>query len=97
MRFTITPAELLAELGWANKKRGNWLTMKKCPFCGGGEGGDAFTFAVHGTDGNFFCHRSKCGMRGSFWGLLETVGRNPREYFEKDGTKAKTKKKFIYR
>ncbi len=92
MSFNITPNQFAAEIGWKTQKRGNWLTLKKCPFCGGGESEDVFTFAIHALDGNYFCHRSKCGEKGNFWKLIETTGRNPRDYWEKENKK----KKFIY-
>lgn len=95
MNWTTTPAEFIKTLGWKAVRRGNWLTTKHCPFCGGGNGGDTFTFAVHATDGNFFCHRAKCGESGSFWGLIERVGQNPKDYLgERD--KKNGKKRFIY-
>jgi hypothetical protein len=96
--FRITPAEFLRELGWEFKKRDVWLTVKICPFCDGGASRDLNSFSVHETDGNYFCHRQKCSVGGSFWKLVESQGRNPREYLgeRKDGFVKRRKKKFIY-
>lgn len=93
--FKITPAEFLSEIGWQFKRRGAWLTLRICPFCDGGDGGrDLFTFAVHATEGNYFCHRAKCGARGTFWGLIESQGRQASDYFgEREQT---TSKRFVY-
>lgn len=92
MSWNIKPGQFLTSLGWKFSRRGVWLTTKECPFCKGGESGDAFTFAVHSQDGNYFCHRSKCGEKGSFWKLIEESGQNPRNYWEKE-----KKKKYLYR
>lgn len=98
LHFSITPAVFLREIGWRFKPRGDWLSLKYCPFCDGGSSGDAFTFAVHAEDGNYFCHRAKCGEKGSFWNLIKSQGRNPRDYLSDDVRKPnrKKKKKFIY-
>lgn len=95
MEFNIKPAEFLQEIGWQFKARGEWLSLKLCPFCSGGNSCDVFTFAVHATDGNFFCHRSKCSISGNFWKLIELNQRNPRAYIG-EKTFKKRKKKFIY-
>lgn len=94
--FTISPSEFLSEIGWRFSRRGSWLSVKRCPFCGGGYSGDVFTFAVHSADGNYFCHRTKCGARGSFWSLIESQGKNPRDYTGTSFAPKQTKKRFIY-
>ncbi len=97
--FTITPAEFLDRIGWQFKKRGNWLSLKICPFCEGGRSGDQFTFVVHAADGNYSCQRSKCGASGSFWRLMETRQYNPRDFLTEGDKKPKNrkrKKKFVY-
>lgn len=91
--FLVKPAEFLTDLGWKYTRRGVWLVLKVCPFCDGGYSNDVFTFAVHSQDGNYFCHRAKCGVKGSFWKLIESQGKEPRDYREKAKTK---KKRFIY-
>lgn len=93
MSWNIRPAEFMRVLGWTPKTRGQWLTIKRCPFCGGGSHQDPYTFAVHSTDGNFFCLRSTCGERGNFWKLIESAGRDPREYWVKEKTQTTTKTK----
>lgn len=92
MNYSITPEQFLREIGWTFKRRANWLTLRYCPFCTGGDSKDIFTFAVHITGGNFFCHRQKCGVKGSFWKLIESQNKNPRDYAER----AKSKKRFVY-
>lgn len=94
--FNITPADFLREIGWQFKLRGEWLSLKYCPFCQGGSSRDVFTFAVHKLDGNFFCHRSKCGMSGNFWKLIELNNRNPRDYIGERQQSKKRQKKYIY-
>lgn len=97
--FTITPEELLRRLGWQFVRRRNWLSLKTCPFCGGGRSGDRHTFVVHAEDGNYSCQRSKCGASGSFWRLMETQHFNPREFLTGDAkgrNRGARKKKFVY-
>jgi hypothetical protein len=96
MSFNIRPIEFMRELGWSPKTRGQWLTIQRCPFCGGGSSGDVFTFAVHSTDGNFFCHRAKCGERGNFWKLIESASYNPRDYWEPEDKQQSKKTKWRY-
>lgn len=97
LTFSITPTALLNQLGWKFKKRGQWLTVKECPVCGGGESKDKDTFAIHEKDGNFFCLRGKCGIRGGFWKFLEACELDPKDYINKDGKFKRTKKKkYIY-
>lgn len=101
MKFNITPSEVLQQLGWKYKQKGNWLVLPHCPNCQGGEHRDIGTFAVHAMDGNFFCHRAKCGYRGTFWGLLLSIGEDPKEYLISDESypkRPKTEKKrgYIY-
>lgn len=93
MNWKITPEEFLREIGADYKKRGKWLTLRNCIFCDGAEDGDSFSLCVHVTDGNYFCHRAKsCGERGSFWKLIQSFGREPREYL---GERRSTKN-FVY-
>lgn len=88
----MTPQEFLQDTGWKFVRRGAWLVVKVCPFCSGGHSGDTMTFVVHERDGNFSCLRSKCGASGTFWKLIASTGKNPRDYIE-----AKPKKKrFMY-
>lgn len=95
--WKITPADFLREVGLAHKKRGSWLQVATCIFCDGGGSNDKFSLNVHEKDGNFFCHRSKCGMRGSFWKFIELNHRDPREYLgEKRSKGKKMKKRFIF-
>lgn len=90
----MTPSNFLADIGWSYQKRGKFLSMKYCPFCDGGQHGDSFTFIVHASDGNYSCQRSKCGASGSFWSLIESQGREPREYIQRKSSEKK--KRFVY-
>jgi hypothetical protein len=92
--WTTTPAEFLREIGAVFKKRGKWLQISSCPFCGGGGSSDKYSLNVHETDGNFFCHRSKCGMRGSFWKFIELNNRDPKDYLSE--RRKSTKKRYIF-
>lgn len=94
MTFDITPEQFLNEVGAQFVKRTRWLSLKICPFCDGGDRGEKYSFSVHKTDGNYFCHRNKCGARGSFWKLIEHYGRNPRDY--RGNAPQPKKKKFMY-
>jgi hypothetical protein len=97
MNFSITPENFLRDVGAEFKRRDRWLSLKICPFCGGGRSGDKYSFSVHVQDGNYFCHRAKCEAKGSFWKLIEFYGRNPRDYRGEQEFQPKTKKKrFIY-
>jgi hypothetical protein len=93
VNWNITPVEFLSDLGWANKRRGNWLTMTLCPFCQGGDHKDKMTFIVHVIDGNYSCSRAKCGSRGSFWGLMVAVGKDPKDYLGERIERFKPRKK----
>lgn len=95
--FRVTPEEFLREIGLAFKRRHKWLTLRICPFCDGGRLRDAYSCSVHITDGNYFCHRAKCGAGGSFWAFIESQGRNPRDYLgERIKRPSRNKKRFIY-
>ena len=96
MTFNITPEQFLNDVGAVFTKRARWLSLKYCPFCDGGNSGEKFSFSVHISDGNYFCHRNKCGERGSFWKLIETYGRNPRDYRGDELFRPKKKKKYMY-
>ncbi|MET0753610.1 MAG: hypothetical protein ABWZ66_09560 [Pyrinomonadaceae bacterium] len=97
MIYNITPEQFLNEVGASFVRRVRWLSLKICPFCYGGSSGEKYSFSVHIQDGNFFCHRNKCGERGNFWKLIEFYGRNPRDYRgESDFKPKKKKKKYMY-
>lgn len=54
--------------------RNGQVVADRCPFCGGGESGDADTFAIGLHNGAFLCLRGKCGRKGSFRELCEFFG-----------------------
>jgi hypothetical protein len=94
-KFSMTPMQFLREVGVDFKEKVHWLSVKTCPFCLGGDHGDVFSFAVHKEGGNFSCSRTKCGKRGTFWGLLLHYGYNPRKYIKYEDGKVK-RKRFTY-
>ncbi len=98
VNWNITPAQFLTELGIKYRQRAAWLAVDKCPFCEGGDHRDRFTFIVHGTDGNYSCSRGKCSVSGSFWGLIEAMGKDVSNYRgeRQDMRIGKKKKRFIY-
>lgn len=95
VNWTITPTELLNQLGWQHKTRRGWYVLPICPFCRGGSGRDRETFIVHIQDGNYACLRASCDEKGSFWGLLEFVGENPKDYIGADNLR-QPKQRYIY-
>lgn len=95
VNWTITPTELLNQLGWQFKRRGEWYVLPICPFCHGGNGRDRQTFIVHSTEGHYACLRASCDEKGTFWGLLLSIGENPKEYLGERLTREK-KKGYVY-
>ena len=87
--WNISPKEFLANVGQRTGAKGSWLVLDACPFCGGGDHGDRRTFIVHAADGNYACSRAKCGARGTFWGLIEHFGHDPKDHFGERKAKAK--------
>lgn len=87
IKYKLTPAELLlcANIDIARAK-GNWLTAKRCPGCGGGKSGDVLTFIVHKENGGFKCTRDKCILKGNFWQLFQIFGLDPKDFVESYGT-----------
>ena len=57
---------------------------KYCPFCGGGQNNDKYTFGVNAETGAYNCFRGKCDVSGSIKDLAEHFGEevsaNKREY-----------------
>lgn len=101
--FSIKPREFLDKISAKYKVNGYWLGFYLCPFCGGGDHGlDKWTFAVHSIDGNYNCLREKCDAKGSFWGLIQYFGHDPKQYLAKGGiapkrfTKKGKPKRFVY-
>ena len=102
VEFTLTPEEFLQELGINYKRREDWLGLKWCLFCFGGESKQVHTFAIHAIDGNYSCLRTKCGVKGSFWNLMLHYGYNPVNYIKrtdksfKPKPEKREKTRFIY-
>jgi len=74
-------AAYLAQKGWEFKRRGDWLELRKCPFCKGGQHSDVGTFAVHAIDGNYVCQRGSCAVSGPFARLQEHCGDKPERVY----------------
>lgn len=56
--------------------------MHVCPFCSGGSHNDRWTCVVYLDDGNYKCMRGSCDKAGTFWGLVEHHGDDPKEYYQ---------------
>lgn len=67
--------------GWETKHHtspsGECLQVKLCPFCGGGDHHDRWTFALKLDDGASVCKRGNCGWKGSFLELQRAMGDQP--------------------
>lgn len=98
IKFSITPRELLDEVGVNYKKKEDWLAIRKCIFCDGGQHDDLYTFGVHVREGTFNCLRTSCNEKGSFWELLKHYGYDPAKYIVENSKKPKPNKKsgFVY-
>lgn len=94
--YSIKPAELLSEHGISYKSKREWLSIKSCLFCEGGNHDDYFTFVVHKIEGNYICKRSKCGKNGTFWSLLMYFDLNPKKYLTSTVSEKRSSKRFVY-
>lgn len=105
IEYTITPQQLLSDQGVSFSRKGQWYSCKYCPFCGGGDSKQVYTFGVRVDDFNYNCLRTTCGRAGSFWTLLEHFGLNPKDYVLKRSNSpshqqpnsSKAKSRFVYR
>jgi twinkle protein len=84
--LNLKPYEIesyLREKGLAFRRRGSKAECKTCPFCGGGEHSDHWTFVVYldESGGNFKCMRGSCSQSGSFWQLAEHFGDDPKDFY----------------
>ncbi len=68
-----------------------------CPFCGGGEKRDKYTFALNLHNNNYNCKRGKCGKAGTFFGLAklfnETADKEKSSYKPKKASYIKPSKR----
>lgn len=83
--FTISAAELAAEMGWETKTKTGKLLVKHCPFCRQGQKA-VWTFDLSTESGMYGCFKGNCraARRGSFWNLLVECGRDPKQYWVKE-------------
>lgn len=61
-------------IGGDTRERGTELEWKHCPYCGGGDHGDKWTFAISKETGQFICQRASCGVKGAFVQLARDFG-----------------------
>lgn len=73
----MTPYELAQRHMTPYKTRGSEITPKLCPYCGGGQSKDKYTFALNGETGAFNCKRGECGKQGNFAQLCKHLGEMP--------------------
>lgn len=86
--MNLSPYEIEAYLrgkGLQLRPRGaNKVEAKRCPFCNGGDHGDLWKFVVYTDGGNYKCMRGSCDATGTFWGLAEHFGDDPREFYPRE-------------
>lgn len=77
------------------KIRNGNLSAEYCPFCGGGENGDKYTFGIGLYNGLYQCFRGSCGAKGTFKQLCDHFGEyvDSNLYTEPVLTNNKSKKK----
>ena len=61
------------------------IIPQNCPFCGGGEKADKYTFALNLDKNTYNCKRGKCGKAGTFFNLAKM--------YDETATKEKSKYK----
>lgn len=73
------------EIGAATNTRGNELTFRKCPYCGGDSAHDQNKFSINLKNGQFNCFRASCGVRGNMITLAKdfnfSLGNEVDEYY----------------
>lgn len=83
--MNLSPYDIEAYLrghGMELRRRGaNKVEAKRCPFCNGGDHHDLWKFVVYTDGGNYKCMRGTCDATGTFWGLAEHFGDDPRQYY----------------
>ncbi len=83
------------------KQSGNEILPEHCPYCGGGQKGDKYTFALNVDKQTFNCKRATCAHTGTFWKLCNDFGEiaDSSKNFEMPSQEAKTftppKTKFV--
>lgn len=60
--------------GISTHVKGNELTFKYCPYCGGGDHRDKDTFSINLDTGAYCCLRGSCGRQGHFVQLARDFG-----------------------
>lgn len=63
------------ERAWETRSNGEWITVRRCPLCQGGQRGDQWTFAINRSSGGSVCHRKNgCDWSGSLRELRARLG-----------------------
>ena len=80
-------------------QKGDELVFKYCPYCGGGENRDKYTFSINLTNGAHNCKRSSCGKTGNMISLHKefgfSLGRNVDTYLDREQRHRPYKRKEI--
>jgi twinkle protein len=101
IEYTITPQEVLDSEGIKYSTKGNWLSVKYCPFCHGGQTKQVYTFGIHKFDFNYNCLRTTCGAASNFWNLLIHFGYDPKQFVKRRSHSQKPdrarKSSYVYR
>lgn len=69
---------------------GDEARTRTCPFCGGGESNDLFTFSINLDTGFYTCFRGSCNAKGDFPKLASKLGETT------DFTRASFKTQTVY-
>jgi twinkle protein len=86
-RLKATPFDIenfLINHGLEIRRRGKKAEIKICPFCHGGAHNDLWKCVVYldESGGNYKCMRGSCNATGTFWGLVEHFGEDPKKFYE---------------
>lgn len=70
----MNPGEFAQKHLYPYKVKGNEIIPERCPYCGGGEHGDKYTFALNTDKLTYNCKRGKCNVSGTFSKLCSDFG-----------------------
>jgi len=70
----ITSFELADRYLKPYRQNGDEIYARYCPFCGGGQRKDKYTFCFNVRKETYICHRGKCGEKGTFRQLARYFG-----------------------
>lgn len=74
------------------RRRGNRVELETCIFCHGGDHNDKWKMVVYldESGGNYSCSRGSCSAKGTFWALVEQLGDDPRDFYQRSASPSKT-------